>query len=344
MNIVLDAFGGDNAPLEIIKGAIDARKDFNVDITLVGHEEKIKQCAKDNNLDISLLKIRHADDVIEICDEAMEIVKGNKKNSSMAVGLKMLADGEGDAFVSAGSTAALVVGSTFIVKRIKGIKRAALASVLPTATNPTMLLDCGANSDCRAEMLLQFGVMGSIYMNKVMGVDNPTVALANIGAEESKGRELDIESYKLLQKAPVNFVGNIEAREIPKGNCSVVVADGFSGNLLLKLYEGMGKFFANELKDMLLGGFASKIGALFLLKKVRAFKKKMDYKEYGGAPLLGTAKPVIKAHGSSDAKAIYNAIRQAKSFTEGKVIEEVSAALEALKKAKVENGQQPAQV
>lgn len=330
MNIVLDAFGGDNAPLEIIKGAIDARKDFEVDITLVGDEEKIKACAKENSLDISSLKIKHAPDVIDICEEATNIIR-SKKNCSMAVGMQMVADGEGDAFVSAGSTAALVVGATFIVKRIKGIKRAALASVLPTATNPTMLLDCGANSECRPEMLLQFGIMGSIYMNKVLGVKNPKVALANIGAEETKGRELELGTYAILKDAPVNFVGNIEAREIPKGNCDVVVADGFSGNLLLKLYEGMGKFFSNELKGMLMNGFLSKIGALFLLKKIKAFKKKMDYTEYGGAPLLGTSKPVIKAHGSSNAKAIYNAIRQAKSFSEGDVIGEVTKALAAIK-------------
>ena len=330
MNIVLDAFGGDNAPLEIIKGAIDARKDFEVDITLVGDEEKIKACAKENSLDISSLKIKHAPDVIDICEEATNIIR-SKKNCSMAVGMQMVADGEGDAFVSAGSTAALVVGATFIVKRIKGIKRAALASVLPTATNPTMLLDCGANSECRPEMLLQFGIMGSIYMNKVLGVKNPKVALANICAEETKGRELELGTYALLKDAPVNFVGNIEAREIPKGNCDVVVADGFSGNLLLKLYEGMGKFFSNELKGMLMNGFLSKIGALFLLKKIKAFKKKMDYTEYGGAPLLGTSKPVIKAHGSSNAKAIYNAIRQAKSFSEGDVIGEVTKALAAIK-------------
>ncbi|MBP1573674.1 MAG: phosphate acyltransferase PlsX [Oscillospiraceae bacterium] len=330
MNIVLDAFGGDNAPLEIIKGAIDARKDFEVDITLVGDEEKIKACAKENSLDISSLKIKHAPDVIDICEEATNIIR-SKKNCSMAVGMQMVADGEGDAFVSAGSTAALVVGATFIVKRIKGIKRAALASVLPTATNPTMLLDCGANSECRPEMLMQFGIMGSIYMNKVLGVKNPKVALANIGAEETKGRELELGTYALLKDAPVNFVGNIEAREIPKGNCDVVVADGFSGNLLLKLYEGMGKFFSNELKGMLMNGFLSKIGALFLLKKIKAFKKKMDYTEYGGAPLLGTSKPVIKAHGSSNAKAIYNAIRQAKSFSEGDVIGEVTKALAAIK-------------
>ena len=214
MNIVMDAFGGDNAPLEVIKGAVDAQRDFGVDITLVGDEKKIKDCAKKNSLDISALKIKHADTVIEICEEPTEVIKG-KKDCSMAVGMQMLADGEGDAFVSAGSTGALVVGATFIVKRIKGIKRPALATVLPTAGKPTMLLDSGANADCRPEMLVQFGIMGSAYMNKILNVDKPRVALANIGAEESKGRELELETYKQLKTAPVNFVGNIEARQLP---------------------------------------------------------------------------------------------------------------------------------
>ncbi len=330
MNIVIDAFGGDNAPLEVIKGAIDANKDFHIDITLVGDENTIKKCAKDNALDISALKIKHADSVIDVCEEPTNVIK-SKKDCSMAVGMQMLADGEGDAFVSAGSTGALVVGATFIVKRIKGIKRPALATVLPTATTPTMLLDSGANADCRPEMLLQFGIMGSAYMNKIMNVDSPRVGLANIGSEPSKGRELELETYKLLEKAPLNFTGNIEARQIPLGDCDVVVTDGFSGNLMLKLYEGMGKFFSGELKTLLTKDFKSKIAALMVLKNVKEFKKKVDYSEHGGAPLLGTAKPVIKAHGSSDAKAFYNAIRQAKLFTETKVIDEITSALESLK-------------
>lgn len=330
MNIVIDAFGGDNAPLEVIKGAIDAQKDFNIDITLVGNEETIKKCASDNSLDITALKIKHADTVIDVCEEPTAVIK-SKKDCSMAVGMQMLADGEGDAFVSAGSTGALVVGATFIVKRLKGIKRPALATVLPTATVPTMLLDSGANADCRPEMLVQFGIMGSAYMNKIMNVESPRVALANIGAEPSKGRELELETYQLLKNAPVNFTGNIEARQIPLGDCDVVVTDGFSGNLMLKLYEGMGKFFSGELKNVLTKDFKSKIAALMVLNNVKEFKKKVDYSEYGGAPLLGTAKPVIKAHGSSNAKAFYNAIRQAKLFTETKVIDEITTALDAMK-------------
>ena len=297
---------------------------------LFGDEEKIKKCAQENGLDITALHIKHADTVIEICEEPTEVIKG-KKDCSMAVGMKMLADVEGDAFVSAGSTGALVVGATFIVKRIKGIKRPALATILPTATTPTMLLDSGANADCRPEMLTQFGIMGSAYMNKILGVESPRVGLANIGAEESKGRELELETYKQLKNAPVNFVGNIEARQLPMGDCDVCVADGFCGNLMLKLYEGMAKFFSGELKTLLTKDTKSKIAALMVMKNVKEFKKKVDYSEYGGAPLLGTAKPVIKAHGSSNARAFYNAIRQAKQFTETNVIDEITTAIEQLK-------------
>ncbi len=328
MNIVIDAFGGDNAPLEVIKGSIKAHNDFGVDVTLVGDENKIKECAASSSLDISQLKIKHADGVIEICDDPRKILK-DKKNCSMGVGLKMLADGEGDAFVSAGSTGALVCGATFIVKRI--VKRPALATVLPTAGKPTMLLDSGANLDCKPETLVHFGIMGSAYMNKIMNVEKPRVALANIGAEESKGRDLDKATYKLLETAPVNFVGNIEARQLPLGDCDVCVADGFSGNLMLKLYEGMGKFFSNELKGIFKKNAKTKLAAVMVMKNIKDFKKKVDYSEYGGAPLLGTAKPVIKAHGSSDEKAFYNAIRQAKLFTETKVIDTITQALAQMK-------------
>lgn len=330
MKILVDAFGGDNAPLEVIKGSIMALENLDVDITLVGDEEKIKSVAYENNLDLGKINIKHASRVIDICDEPTMVIK-EKSDCSMAVGLKMLSDGEGDAFVSAGSTGALVVGATFIVKRLKGIKRAALATIIPTQNEPTMLLDVGANADCRPEMLVQFGIMGSCYMNKIMNVDNPSVGLLNIGTEESKGRELELNTYAQLKNAPVNFVGNIEAREIPKGNCSVVVADGFTGNIALKLFEGMGSFFGKTLKEMLMTGIKSKLAAILILNKVKAFKKKMDYSEYGGAPLLGTSKPVFKAHGSSNAKAFYNAIRQADNFVKKNVIGEISVALSTMK-------------
>ena len=333
MNIIVDAFGGDNAPLEVIKGATKAVEEFDTDITLVGDEEKIKKCAEENKIDISKLKIKHAPSVIEICEAPTEIIKG-KSDCSMAVGMKMLADDEGDAFVSAGSTGALVVGGTFIVKRIKGVKRAALAPVLPTSTTPFMLLDAGANTDCRPEMLQQWAIMGSAYMKAIMGFEKPNVMLANIGAEESKGRELEFETYKLLKNTPINFGGNVEARDLPTGVADVCVADGYTGNMLLKLYEGMGKFISRELKGMLMTGLKSKIGALFLLKKVKAFRKRMDYSEYGGSPLLGTSKPVIKAHGSSDAKAFYNAIRQAYQFTSSGAIDEMTRVISEVKTEK----------
>ena len=329
MNIVIDAFGGDNAPLEVIKGSIKAHNDFSVDVTLVGDENKIRQCAQKNELDISQLKIKHADSVIEICDNPM-FIRTSKKDSSMAVGMRMLAQGEGDAFVSAGSTGALVAGGSFIVKRIKKVKKPALATILPTAGAPTMLLDSGANTVCTAKMLIEFGIMGSAYMNKIMKVDKPRVALANIGAEESKGRDVDKEAYQLFENAPVNFIGNIEARQLPLGDCDVCVADGFCGNLMLKLYEGMGKFFSNELKGIFKKNVKTKLAAAMVMKNIKDFKKKVDYSEYGGAPLLGTAKPVIKAHGSSDEKAFYNAIRQAKLFTETKVIDTIAQALSEL--------------
>lgn len=330
MNIVMDAFGGDNAPLEVIKGAIDAHNEFKVDITLVGDEAKIRACAKDNGLDIEGLKLRQADDVIEICDDPKAIIK-SKKNSSMAVGMKMLADGEGDAFVSAGSTGALLVGGTFIVKRIKGVKRPALATLLPTTDKPCMLLDSGANAECRPEILVQFGLMGSIYMNRVMKMNAPKVALANIGAEESKGRPLELETYPLMKQAPFNFTGNIEARYIPFDEADVVVADGFCGNLILKTYEGMGKFFSKAMKDMFYKNTKTKLAAAMMMGSIKEFKKSLDYSEYGGAPLLGTRKAVIKAHGSSNARAFYNAVRQAKEFIASNAINEISEVLSQMK-------------
>ena len=330
MRIIVDGFGGDNAPLEVLKGAVQAVEGLGVDITVVGDENIIRECAEKNAIDISKLTVAHADGVMEVCYEPTKILK-EYSNTSMAVGLKMLAKGEGDAFLSAGSTGALVVGSTFIVKRIKGIKRTALATVLPTLRSNCLLLDCGANADCRPEMLAQFGVMGSAYMTRFLGIESPKVALANIGAEPSKGRELELESYKLLEGAPITFIGNVEGRDIPLGAADVVVADGFTGNLILKTIEGMGKFFSTSLKEMFSGGIGSKLGALMLLKKINGFKKKMDYTEHGGAPLLGTQKPVIKAHGSSNAKAFYNAVRQAKICVENDLVGEIARGLNELK-------------
>ena len=320
MKIIVDAFGGDNAPLEVLKGCQEAVAKLGVNIILTGSSQKLKDCASANEISLDGMEIEHTDDVFDIHEEPKEIIKSGK-NTSMALGLKLLADGRGDAFVSAGSTGALVMGATFIVKRIKGIKRIAPSPVLPADMGSFLLTDAGANTECRPEMLVQFAVMGSAYMEKVMGIDKPKVGLLNIGAEDSKGRELEIETYNLLQQSGLNFIGNIEARELPKGECHVVVTDGFTGNIALKLYEGMGSFFSKKMKWIFSG--AGTLGALFSLSKIKLLKKQMDYKEVGGSALLGVKKPVIKAHGSSDAKAFYNAVRQAAKCVEGNVAGEI---------------------
>lgn len=320
MKIIVDAFGGDNAPLEVLKGCQEAVAKLGVNIILTGSSQKLKDCAAANEISLDGMEIEHTDDVFDIHEEPKEIIKSGK-NTSMALGLKLLADGRGDAFVSAGSTGALVMGATFIVKRIKGIKRIAPSPVLPADKGSFLLTDAGANTECRPEMLVQFAVMGCAYMEKVMGIDKPKVGLLNIGAEDSKGRELEIETYKLLQQSGLNFIGNIEARELPKGECHVVVTDGFTGNIALKLYEGMGSFFSKKMKWIFSG--AGTLGALFSLSKIKLLKKQMDYKEVGGSALLGVKKPVIKAHGSSDAKAFYNAVRQAAKCVEGNVAGEI---------------------
>ncbi len=326
MKIIVDAFGGDNAPLAILQGAQMAVTEYGVTVVLVGDEEKIRACANEHNIAMDGLEILQADDVISMHDEPTEIIK-SKKNSSMAVGMKALADGLGDAFVSAGSTGALVVGGTLIVKRIKGIKRVALASMIPGKNNNYLMLDIGANADCRPEMLAQFGVMGSVYMENVEGRKNPTVGLLNIGTEDTKGGELQKESYALLKKSPINFVGNVESREIPKGDTDVIVADGFTGNIALKLIEGVSLTMFSMIKNVLYSSLKNKIGALLIKKGLYSIKSKADYSEVGGAPLLGTRAPVFKAHGASNAKAIKNAIGQAMDFAKTGVIDKISADL-----------------
>ena len=320
MNIIVDAFGGDNAPLEVIKGCERAVRELGVNIILTGSKSTIVSCAKENRISLKGMRIAHTDDVFDIHEEPKEIIKSGK-NTSMALGLRLLSEGSGEAFVSAGSTGALVMGSSFIVKRIKGIRRIAPSPVMPAENGSFVLVDAGANTECRPDMLVQFAVMGSAYMEKVMGIDSPKVALLNIGAEETKGRELELEAYKLLKDSGLNFVGNIEARDMPGGDVQVVVTDGFTGNVALKLYEGMGSFFGRKLKWIFSG--AGKMGALFSLKKINEFRKQMDYKEVGGSALLGVRKPVIKAHGSSDATAFFNAIRQAKKCIDSNVTGEI---------------------
>lgn len=324
MRIVVDAYGGDNAPVEIIKGASEASNQFNCEITLTGKKSEIEQIISDNALSFKdNLIIVDTDDVISMHDDPTTILKAHS-NSSMALAFKELCESRADAFVSAGSTGAIVVGGTLMVKRIKGIKRPALGGLIPSPDGHYMLMDMGANAECRPEMLAQFGVMASVYLERVEGISNPKIGLLNIGVEDTKGDELRVEAYKLLKQAPINFVGNIESREMPKGICDAVITDGYTGNIALKLIEGTSITLFKMIKNMLYKSVVNKIAALVLKKDLYSLKSMMDSSEIGGAPLLGVLKPVIKAHGSSDAKAIKNAIRQAIIFTEKNVIETIS--------------------
>lgn len=325
MRIAIDAFGGDNAPLEVIKGASLARQ-FGHDLVLTGRRSEIERCAAENGADISGIEIADVPEVMTYDDEAKAVFKA-KKNSSMGEGLSMLADGRADAFVSAGPTGALFMGGTFVVKRIKGVKRAALATVIPCVGGSFLLVDCGANAECRPEALEQFGVMGAMYMKRVMGIDNPRVGLANNGTEPSKGTELQQQAYQLLVKnGRINFVGNVEGRDIPYGACDVVVTDGFTGNLILKTVEGLAGAMFKMLKGVFYKSTATKLAAAVLKPSLREFKDMMDYSKTGGAPIIGLKKPIIKAHGSSNAEAIKNAVRQAISWSESGVTDEITAA------------------
>lgn len=328
MKIIVDGFGGDNAPLAVLEGCAAAVKEYGVSLIVTGDESLIKKTADEHQIPLDGIEIVHAPDVISMHDDPVSLLKA-KSESSMAVGFKLLKEGKGDAFVSGGSTGAIVVGANFIVKRLKGIKRAGLATVIPTAKGCYLLMDAGANLDCKPETLLHFGLMGSIYMEKVMGVSSPKVGLVNVGTEDTKGGELQKEAYALLSKAPLNFTGNVEARAIPSGEVDVAVADGFTGNVILKLTEGLGSMFSKKIKEMFTG--PGKVAALLLLNKIKAFKKSMDYTEYGGAPLLGAELPVIKAHGSSNGYAFKNAIRQARDFVEGGVNDAIGQALLSIK-------------
>ena len=324
MRVVVDAFGGDNAPLEIVKGAADASIQFETEITLTGNKQTIENIITENNLKFfGELHIVDTDDVISMHDDPTTILKAHS-NSSMALAFKELCENRADAFVSAGSTGAIVVGGTLIVKRIKGIKRPALGGLIPSPDGHYMLLDMGANAECRPEMLAQFGIMASVYLENVEGIKNPKIGLLNIGVEDTKGDDLRVEAYKLLKEAPINFVGNIESREMPKGICDAVIADGYTGNIALKLIEGTSLTLFKMIKNVLYKNIFNKIAALIIKKDLYCLKSMMDSSEVGGAPLLGVSKPVIKAHGSSDAKAIKNAIRQAMIFTEKNVISTIS--------------------
>lgn len=329
MRVVIDAFGGDNAPDEIVKGAAAASAELDVDITLTGNKNKIEKVIKENNLKFAKdLIIVDTDDVITMHDDPTSILKSHK-SSSMALAFKELCEDRADAFVSAGSTGAIVVGGTLMVKRIKGIKRPALAGMIPSPKGHYLLMDMGANAECRPEMLRQFGIMANAYLEKAEGIEKPKIGLLNIGTEDTKGTEMHKESYRLLKSAPINFVGNIESREMPKGECDAVITDGFTGNIALKLIEGTAITFFKMIKNVLYKNILNKIAALVIKKDLYSIKSMMDSSEVGGAPLLGVRKPVIKAHGSSDAKAIKNAVRQAVIFSEKDVIGNISAVISA---------------
>lgn len=318
MKIIVDAFGGDNAPLEIIKASRMASDEFGYEIILVGDESKIKNVAKKNEISLENICIEHAPDVISMAEHPTEIMK-SKINCSMAQGLRLLSENKADAFVSAGNSGALCVGATLIVKRIKGVKRCAFAPVIPKSKGFFMLIDSGANIECRPEMLRQFGIMGSIYMKNIMAVANPRVGIVNVGTESTKGGENLFEAYNLLQNSDINFIGNIEARDIPEDVADVVVTDGFTGNVILKFYEGMAKNLFGKFKEILTKNFKNKIAACIIKPDIFEMKKHMDYKEYGGAPLMGISKSVFKAHGNSDARTFKNAIRLAAEYSKRNV-------------------------
>ncbi|MEE0856698.1 MAG: phosphate acyltransferase PlsX [Ruminococcus sp.] len=326
MKIIVDAFGGDNAPLEIIKGCAQAVDELGAEIILTGKESVIKETAQSNGISLEKIEIVDCDEIITMEDKADSVIK-TKKNSSMAVGLSLLNEGRGDAFISAGNSGALCVGATLAVKRIKGIKRPAFAPVLPSENGFFMLLDGGANVDCRPEMLHQFAVMGSVYMEKVMGVKNPRIGLANVGVEAHKGTELYQETYGILKDSALNFIGNVEGRDIPKGICDVVVCDGFTGNLILKTYEGVAITLMKKIKHMFADSVKGKLAAGLVMKDIKDLKTRFNYNAYGGAPILGASKPVFKAHGDSKAVTLKNAVRLSMDYVKANAIEEISSSI-----------------
>ena len=327
MRIIVDAFGGDNAPVEILKGAAKAIVAYDCDIVLTGDEEKIRQAAQENGISLHRMEIVHASDVMTMEDHPKSILREHKE-CSMAVALRLLAEGKGDAVVSAGSTGALLMGGTFIVKRIKGVSRPALAPIMPSDDQPFMLIDSGANADCRPEMLLQFAHMGSIYMSHMFPREGgPRVGLLNVGTEDTKGGELQLATFPLLKESGLNFIGNVEARDVPAGVADVVVADGFSGNVLLKTMEGTVDMLLKNLKESFTSTLLTKIGAALVLPGLRKLKKKLSTSEYGGAVLLGVNKPVIKAHGNSKADGFCSAIRIAAEFAASGAIAQIETAV-----------------
>lgn len=328
MKIIIDAMSGDNAPGEIVRGAVLAAKTLQTEneYILVGDTavitKELEAAGGTEYLQRERITVAHADEVLTMEDDPFDVIK-KKKNSSMSVALRMLADGEGDALVSAGNTGALFTGASMIVRCVKGVRRAGIAALIPFE-RPMLLMDAGANVTVTADYLEQFALMGSVYMEKLFSIETPAVGLANNGTESHKGTPVIAEAYEKLSANPqINFVGNVEGKEVPFGKCDVLVADGFTGNVILKLIEGMGSFFMKRMKRMLYANVCTKLSALVLKKELTQLKRDFDASEAGGSPFLGIQKPVIKAHGSADARAIMNACRQASNYVERNVNDEI---------------------
>ena len=336
MKIIVDAMGGDNAPQAPVMGAVQANREYGVEIILVGRGEDILKTLAANGIsDLPAgVAVTHASEVVEMCDDPATAFR-KKKDSSLTVGLNLLKNGAGDAFISAGSTGALLSAATLVTKRIKGIRRAALAPVVPTGNGGAVLIDCGANAECPPEYLLQFAYMGSYYAEKVLGREKPKVGLLNIGAEPSKGTDLQTTVYPMLEAASdagrIHFVGNVEAREAVQGAVDVIVSDGYSGNIFLKTMEGTGLYLAREIKAMFMKNLFTKLAALLVSGGLKEFKRKMDSSEVGGTALLGISKPVIKAHGSSDAKAIRSAIAKTREYISSGIIEDITKNIDLMR-------------
>ncbi len=348
MKVILDAMGGDNAPMSNVQGALEAVKAGVAEVILVGDGERLLECLRDLGMGElpQGLEIAHASQVVTMEDNPALAFK-EKKDSSLTVGLNLLNEGAGAAFVSAGSTGALLSAATLLTKRVRGIRRAALAPVIPTGKGGAVLIDCGANAECTPEYLLQFACMGSFYAQQALGRPEPKVGLLNIGAEPTKGTQLQKDAYILLQKAGeegrIHFVGNVEAREAVEGAVDVIVSDGYAGNILLKAVEGTGLFLARQMKAMFKKNLVTKLAALLVSGGIRDFKKLLDASEVGGTALLGISKPVIKAHGSSDARAIHNAIRQAVDFSRSGLIDDIIANVEHMRVAPEKKSEETAE-
>ena len=336
MKIIVDAMGGDNAPLEIVKGALAGQKHWGVDIVFTGDENAIREAlTRCGQPEVPAgMEIISTSQTVEMCDDPATVFR-RKKDTSMGVGLTMLREGQGDALVSAGSTGALLTGATLITKRIHGIRRAAMAPVIPTTTGRAVLIDCGANAECTPEYLVQFAYLGNFYAQQVLGLAKPRVGLLNIGAEDSKGTDLQKQTLARLRQAAeeghLHFIGNIEAKEAIKGGCDVIVTDGFSGNILLKTMEGVGSFAGSALKGMFKKNLLTKLAALAVMPGLNDFKAKLDPNKVGGTAFIGIARPVIKAHGASNAEAIENAIGQAAAFARSGLIEKIEENVNLMK-------------